>query len=270
MSFGTARSQERREVYLALAELTDSVGSADPISILEQISRLLLSVTGNSKECEAAAKRHSMMYLKKLLGIDSFTSLKVLVGAGSFPDLVRICKTDMKEVICTKHRELMGKDTKKLRKLALEQEDTVEATTSQVVLSSQSASSPIVSATSSGSTLDSLTPSGILHQVLANLEGIPTDAMCYGCKTRGHFRCDCPTHPYTGPPINSSKSRSKSKRFGPSLNQNTNQIPQNFSLQPYNSHMCFVHSNSKHNNRACKAQMYVQCPIRSSSFSSRV
>ena len=264
MSFGTARSQE--EVYLALAELTDSVGQTDPISVLEQISRLLLSVTGNSKECESAAKRHSMMYLKKLLGIDSFTSLKVLVGSGSFPDLVRICKTDMKEVICTKHREFMGSkdNNKKLRQLALEH-DSVEVPTYQVLSTAQSASSPNVSvASSSSSPLDSLTPSAILHQVLANLEGIPTDAMCYGCKSRGHFRRDCPTHPYTGPPLNSSKSKSKSKRFGPSLNtQNT----QNFIPGPYNSQLCLVHPNSKHINRVCKAQMFVQCPVHGAAHS---
>ena len=225
-------SLSRSEIFRSLSKLTSTVGDKDPLTVLQQVSQLLLQVTTDVEDCERAALRDSLSYLKLILGSESYLTLTMFLGEGSFADLFRICKSEFNEVLQARYQERKS-EVKKIRKLDV---------------SDQTPTDPIQTSDS----ITSLSPSSIqdiqhvVHQILGKNNTILT---CFSCGDPNHLRRDCP--------LLSGKNTKSSRPPNPTPARSSGSKKPSTKL-PYYQHRCFIHA-GPHKNGECFQQLRLPC-----------
>ena len=224
---GNVRS--RQEVFQSLSILTSSIGDLEPMQVLDKISKLLLQVSESEAECEMAALRDSLSYLRLLLGPDTFLTLKMYLQDGPFSSLYLICKEQYSEILLSRWKEKRA-ETRKVRQIS--------------------------HAPALASTDDSpLNNVGQLEFVLRQILGKSNKPLtCFSCGDPNHLIAACPLasagpHPRqnqnTRPQNTGSASRDSSKP----------------ARQSYCSMQCFLHRNASHLNSECFLQLRTDCSI---------
>ena len=231
--YGTALS--RAEVFKSLSDLTSSVGEVDPLTVLQKISMLLLQVTEDSEDCERAALRDSLSYLKILLRTEMFLNLTMFLGNGDFGDLYRICKCDYKDILLSRYQEKRA-NSGKVRQV---NKDSLP----------DSPDPPIATV-----------PPPSIEDVVRQILGRNNQPLsCFSCGSNSHLLRECPSRqgqqnqasspPRPVPQRSSSDKKSSSSRL------------------PYAEQQCAVHQNSSHRNSACFKQQQIPCRIHNGSHS---
>ena len=228
--YGSALS--RSEVFKSLSDLTSSIGEIDPLTVLQRISMLLLQVTEDTEDCERAALRDSLSYLKTLLGTEMFLNLQMFLGNGSFSDLYRICKTDYNEILLSRYQEKRS-GSGKIRNI-----------TDKDVLPETSNSSIV-------------TAPAVVEDVVRQIMGRNGVSLsCFLCGSPQHLMKECPSYqhqPSTPPKPQPQRSSSGKKSSSSRL--------------PYADLKCSLHKNSSHNNSECYKQLNIPCPFHNGSHS---
>jgi hypothetical protein len=228
--YGSALS--RSEVFKSLSDLTSSIGEIDPLTVLQRISMLLLQVTEDTEDCERAALRDSLSYLKTLLGTEMFLNLQMFLGNGSFSDLYRICKTDYNEILLSRYQE-KRQGSGKIRNII--DKDVLPETSNPSIVTAPADVEDVV------------------RQIMGR-NGVSLS--CFLCGSPQHLMKECPSYqrqpstpPKPQPQHSSSGKKSSSSRL------------------PYADLRCSLHKNSNHNNSECYKQLNIPCPFHNGSHS---
>ena len=225
-------SLSRSEIFRSLSKLTSTVGDQDPLAVLQQVSQLLLQVTTDVEDCERAALRDSLSYLKMVLGSESYLTLTMFLGEGSFADLFRICKSEFSEVLQTRYQEKKS-ETRKVRKLEMSN----PASTASVPASNPLPNLP-------ASSVQEI--HNIVHQILGKNNAV---LACYSCGDPNHLRRDCPL--LSGQQTKSSRPPNPSPMKPAASKKSSSKLP-------YHQHRCFIHA-GPHKNGECYQQLRLPC-----------
>ena len=232
-------SLSRSEVFKSLSDLTSCVGEFDPLTVLQKISMLLLQVTEDSEDCERAALRDSLSYLKNLLGTEMFLNLSMFLGDGNFGDLYRICKCDYKDILLARYQEKRSASGKVRQ---INNKDYSPEPDSSIVTAPP--------------------PPPSVEDVVRQILGKNNQPLsCFSCGSNSHLMANCPVrmgqqtqvnNPPKAQPRRSSSKKSSSSRL------------------PYAEQKCALHQNSAHKNLACFKQLQIPCPVHQGSHSQAV
>ena len=230
--FGNVRS--RAEVFQSLSILTSSIGDLEPMQVLDRISKLLLQVSESEEECEMAALRDSLSYLRLLLGYDTFLTLKMYLQEGNFSALYTICKCHYAEILLSRWKEKRA-ELRKVRQIThpLHAEDDVHNPSTR----------------HNAGQLEN-----ILRQILGK-SNVPLS--CFRCGDGNHLVSDCPQ------PFNSLRPKQnqqdRSKGHGPASRTSSKPLTR----QPYSSMPCSLHKSGKnfHLNSECFTQQRMACHV---------
>ena len=236
--FGNVRS--RAEVFQSLSILTSSIGDLEPMQVLDRISKLLLQVSESEEECEMAALRDSLSYLRLLLGHDTFLTLKMYLQEGNFRALYTICKSHYAEILQSRCKEKRAE----LRKV-------------RQITHPPSADDDIHNS-STGQNAGQL--EGILRQILGK-SNVPLSL--FRCGDRNHSVSDCPQSFNSLRPKQNQHDHSKG--HGPASRTSSKLLTR----QPYNSLPCSLHRSGKnfHLNSECFNQQRIACHLHPGSHS---
>ena len=231
--FGSVRS--RAEVFQSLSMLTSSIGDLEPMQVLDRISKLLLQVSESEAECEMAALRDSLSYLRLLLGHDTFLTLKMYLQEGNFSTLYTICKCHYAEILLTRWREKRA-EVRKVRQIThpLPADDDVRNP------------SPNNNPGNPGQL------EHILRQILGK-SNIPLS--CFRCHSGSHLVSDCPQPPNNLRPKPTHDHHSRSQG-------SVSRAPSKpLTRQPYSSLPCSFHRAGRHLNSECFQQTRSECHV---------
>ena len=247
-----ASTKSRSEVFRSLSRLTAEVGDLDPLSTLEKISHLLLQVTDDPVDCENAALRESLSYLKLILGEESFLTLQMFLKDQGFAALYRICKSDFADLLHTRYREKRAEMVKKIRRI----EDRSSSLSDIPHSSSTTASASLTHPGASSTPCTEI--ERVLRQILeinGQVNHINPNLHCYLCGEVQHFVKDCPLNVdgvQEPPPRQPNPIASSS----PQRTSNHSKIS---GKAPYTTLPCFLHPRSTHTNSDCFKQRAMPC-----------
>ena len=235
--FGNVRS--RAEVFQSLSILTSSIGDLEPMQVLDRISKLLLQVSESEEECEMAALRDSLSYLRLLLGHDTFLTLKMYLQEGNFSALYTICKCHYAEILQSRWKEKRA-ELRKVRQITHPLPAYPPSTDDEIHNSS------------TGRNAGQL--ENILRQILGK-SNVPLS--CFRCGDGNHLVSDCPQPSNSLRPKQGQHDRSK----GHEPASRTSSKP--LTRHPYSSLPCFLHKSGKnfHLNSECFTQQRIACHV---------